>query len=54
MKMPTRKELIEALDAIENGMTKVDETNDIWQNRLIYVLCCVARWWLISKIKKSK
>lgn len=54
MKMPTRKELIEALDAIENGMTKVDETNDIWQNRLIYALCCVARWWLISKIKKSK
>lgn len=52
--MPSRNDYIEALEAVENGMTKVAETRDIWQNRIIYALCQVARWWLMEKIKEGQ
>ena len=50
----TRKSVIELLDAIENGMCKVAETKDIWQNELIYALCQGERLLLLDKLKESK
>lgn len=51
-KPPTnRGEMVEALDAIETGMTKVAIDRDIWQNDLIYVLCQGVRLLLEDRIK---
>ena len=36
---------------IENGMCRVAESHDIWQNRLIYALCKGVRILLIGKLK---
>lgn len=43
--------MVEALDAIENGMCRIAETRDIWQNDLIYALCQAVRLLLIEKLK---
>ena len=46
-----RSDMVEALDAIETGMTKVAIYRDIWQNDLIYVLCQGVRLLLEDRIK---
>lgn len=46
-----RSDMVEALDAIETGMTKVAIDRDIWQNDLIYVLCQGVRLLLEDRIK---
>ena len=46
-----RSDMVEALDAIETGMTKVAIDRDIWQNDLIYVLCQGVRLLLADRIK---
>ena len=46
-----RSDMVEALDAIETGMTKVAINRDIWQNDLIYVLCQGVRLLLEDRIK---
>lgn len=46
-----RSDMVEALDAIETGMTKVAIDRDIWQNELIYVLCQGVRLLLEDRIK---
>lgn len=46
-----RSDMVEALDAIETGMTKVAIDRDIWQNDLIYVLCHGVRLLLEDRIK---
>ena len=46
-----RSDMVEALDAIETGMTKVAIGRDIWQNDLIYVLCQGVRLLLEDRIK---
>lgn len=52
-KPPTnRGEMVEALDAIETGMTKVAIDRDIWQNDLIYVLCQGVRLLLEDRVRK--
>lgn len=45
---------IEALDAIENGMSKIKNDKDIWQNELVYALCQGMRLLLLDKIKEKK
>lgn len=51
-KPPTnRGEMVEALDAIETGMTRLAMSRDIWQNDLIYVLCQGVRLLLEDRIK---
>lgn len=50
--MPSRRDYLEALDAIEDGMTRVAETRDIWQNRLIYAMCQAIRLLLLDAIKR--
>lgn len=49
-----RSEAVEVLDAIENGMCKVAESKDIWQNELIYALCQGERLLLLDKLKENK
>lgn len=47
-----RSDMVEALDAIETGMTKVAIDRDIWQNDLVYVLCQGVRLLLEERVKK--
>ena len=47
-----RSDMVEALDAIETGMTKVAIERDIWQNDMIYVLCLGVRLLLEERVKK--
>ena len=47
-----RSDMVEALDAIETGMTKVAIDRDIWQNDLIYVLCQGVRLLLEDRVRK--
>lgn len=51
-KPPTnRVEMVEALDAIETGMTRLAMSRDIWQNDLVYTLCQGVRLLLEDRIK---
>ena len=50
--MTERERIVEVLDAIENGMCKVAETHDIWQNDLIYALCEGERILLTARLKE--
>lgn len=47
-----RSDMVEALDAIENGMSRVATDRDIWQNDLIYALCQGVRLLLEDRVKK--
>jgi hypothetical protein len=46
-----RGEMVEALDAIETGMTRLAMSRDIWQNNLVYTLCQGVRLLLEDRIK---
>ena len=50
--MSERERISEVLDAIENGMCKIAETRDIWQNDLIYALCEGERILLTARLKE--
>ena len=52
--MASRKDLMEALNAIETGMCRIKESRDIWQNDLVYALCQGVRLLLIDKIKEER
>ena len=52
--MASRKDLIEALDAIETGMCRIKESRDIWQNELVYVLCQAVRLILMEEVKHGR
>lgn len=47
-----RSDMVDAMDAIETGMTKVAIERDIWQNDLIYVLCQGVRLLLEERVRK--
>lgn len=46
-----RGEMVEALDDIETGMTRLAMSRDIWQNDLVYTLCQGVRLLLEDRIK---
>ena len=50
--MTERERISGCLDAIENGMCKIAETRDIWQNNLIYALCEGVRILLTVRLKE--
>ena len=50
--MSERERISEVLDAIENGMCKIAETRDIWQNNLLYALCEGERILLTARLKE--
>ena len=52
--MSERERISEVLDAIENGMCKITETRDIWQNDLIYALCEGERILLTARLKELR
>ena len=52
--MARRDDLVEALDTIENGMCRVKESRDIWQNELVYALCQGVRLLLMKEIKGER
>lgn len=52
--MSERERISEVLDAIENGMCKIAETRDIWQNDLLYALCEGERILLTARLKELK
>lgn len=52
--MTEREQMSEVLDEIENGMCRIAETRDIWQNKLIYALCQGVRLLLVSKLKNHR
>lgn len=47
-----QKALSEALDAVENGMCRIADTRDIWQNELLYALCQTVRLLGVDKLKE--
>lgn len=50
--MSERERISEVLDEIENGMCKIAETRDIWQNDLIYAMCEGERILLTARMKE--
>lgn len=46
-----REAAIEALEAIENGMCRVKDCGDIWQDKLVYALCQATRLLLLDKLR---
>lgn len=49
-----RPAMMEALEAIEDGMCRVKNHGDIWQDKLIYALCQAVRLLLIEEIKGGR
>lgn len=47
-----RGEMVEALDDIETGMTRLAMSRDIWQNDLVYTLCQGVRLLLEDRVRK--
>lgn len=52
--MSERERISEVLDAIENGMCKIAETRDIWQNDLLYAMCEGERILLTARLKELR
>lgn len=52
--MADRTAIVETLDAIEDGMIRIKDSRDIWQNDLIYALCQGVRLLLMDKIKEGR
>ena len=50
--MSERERISEVLNAIENGMCKIAETRDIWQNDLLYAMCEGERILLTDQLKE--
>lgn len=49
-----REAAIEALEAIENGMCRVRDSGDIWQDKLVYALCQASRLLLTDAVKQER
>lgn len=48
-----RTDAIEVLDAVENGMIKLGQSRDIWQNDLVYTALQGVRLLLLDALKKK-
>lgn len=44
---------MEALDAVENGMIKLGQNRDIWQNDVVYVALAGVRLLLLDALKNK-
>ena len=44
---------MEALDAVENGMIKLGQSRDIWQNDVVYAALAGVRLLLLDALKKQ-
>lgn len=52
--MADRTAIVEALDAIEDGMCRIKERRSIWQNSLVYALCQAVRLLLMEELKEVR
>lgn len=52
--MARREDLMEALDSIEDGMCRIKDSRDIWQNELVYALCQGVRLLLMEELKHGR
>lgn len=50
--MTQRNQLIECMDELETGMARIATRGDIWQDRLVYVLCKAVYLLLKEAVKK--
>ena len=51
--MTKRDQMIECMSAMEDGMSRITQHRDIWQNELIYWLC-KAVYLLLDKAVKDR
>ena len=52
--MTKHDQMMECMAVMEDGMTKVAESRDIWQNELIYWLCKAVYLLLDRAVKDRK
>lgn len=52
--MTKREQLIECAEAMENGMIKMQNSRDIWQNELIYWICKAIKLIIEVQLKNLK
>lgn len=52
--MANKDAMLEALEEIENGMCRIKESRDIWQDELVYALCQAVRLLLTEEIKGER
>ena len=45
---------MEALDAVENGMIKLGQSRDIWQNDVVYAALAGVRLLLLDALKERR
>lgn len=51
--LPTKRDqMIECMENIEWGMTRMNNTRDIWQNNLIFWICKALLLLLEKEVKK--
>lgn len=50
--MTIREQMIECMDELEDGMARTANRGDIWQDRLVYVLCKAVYLLLKEAVKK--
>ena len=49
-----RSDALEVLDAVENGMIKLGQSRDIWQNDVVYAALAGVRLLLLDALKEQK
>jgi len=49
--MTKRDQMIECMEAMEQGMCRVDQSREIWQNDLIWWLCKAVYLLLENRVK---
>lgn len=52
--MTKREQLIECAEQMENGMIKMQNSRDIWQNELIYWICKAVKLLIEVQLKNLK
>ena len=51
--MTRREQIIECVEAMEEGMIKTQTNRDMWQNNLIWWICRAVKLLLEKEIKNS-
>lgn len=54
MKLSKKELMVECAEELENGMIKIQNTRDIWQNDLIYWLCKSVKILLEDRIRNAE
>lgn len=51
--MTKRQQMIECIQAIDEGMERIQTKRDIWQNELLYWICKSLKLLLEANLKKG-